>query len=480
MKKPDDFSHYFLYRWRYVIGYSLIAVLLVTLLLFAALFTPAGLSAAEMRAAATSASLSFSDSATLAVTNLPYHLFQSGIFSLFGISNFTIKLPSLLIALASAAGFIMLLRRWFTLNVAVLASLIAVTTGQFLYIAQLGTASILYIFWPILILLLGTQITRGTYKWRFAAKIAFVIAVVLSLYTPLSIYPLIAVILTVFLHPHLRAILRKLSKKRLAIITGIGALLLAPLGYLISQNPSLGLTLLGLPEQWPPNIAENAVTVFKQYFLFWEPSATTVMTPVFGLGSAMVIGIGLYRLFRTRETTRSYLVTLWFLSLIPVLLLNPSFTSVSFIPSMLMLAAGLTSLIGYWYRLFPLNPYARIGGLVPIVILVGVLISTGLIRYAYGYHYTPMVASLFSKDLTLLPKDTRTLVVSEKEKPFFDAVAKYRENLTVRQSVPTAGTFTITHEAQKKTLEGYSVERIVTNSSIDNADRYYIYQKDTN
>ncbi|HRQ86905.1 MAG TPA: hypothetical protein PLY16_02230, partial [Candidatus Saccharibacteria bacterium] len=69
----------------------------------------------------------------------------------------------------------------------------------------------------------------------------------------------------------------------------------------------------------------------------------------------------------------------------PVLLLNPSFTTVSFLPSVLMLAAGLTSLIGYWYRLFPLNPYARVAGLIPIVVLVGTLIFSGLERYFYGY-----------------------------------------------------------------------------------------------
>ncbi|UTX51026.1 glycosyltransferase family 39 protein [Candidatus Saccharibacteria bacterium TM7i] len=476
MKKPEDFSHYFLYRWRYVIGYSLIGVLLISLLLFAGLLTPAGLSEAEMNSAATSASLSFTNPETLAVTNLPYRLLQAGVFSVFGISTFTIKLPSLILGLISAAGFILLLRRWFTLNVAVLASLIAVTTGQFLFIAQSGTPSILYIFWPIIILLLGTQITRVK-KHRFAMKAAFVAAVALSLYTPLSIYPLLAIILTIFLHPHLRAVLRRLSKKRLAIISVLALFLVAPLVYLIVKTPSLGISLIGLPGTWPPNLLENAITVFKQYFLFWEPSATTVMTPVFGLGSMLVIAMGLYRLIRTRETTRSYLVTLWILCLIPILLLNPSYTSVSFVPSMLMLAAGLTSLIGYWYRLFPRNPYARIAGLIPIVILVAVFISTGLIRYAYGYHYTPTVATLFSKDLTLLPKDTKTLYVSEKEKPFYAAVAKYRDELTIADKRPEASSFTASRAAITTPPKGYKITRVVTNSASHESDRFFVYQK---
>ena len=89
---------------------------------------------------------------------------QAGVFEVFGINTFTIKLPSLILGLLSAGGLILLLRRWFTLNVAVLTSLIAIATGQFLFIAQLGAPSIMYIFWPVAILLLGTQITRGATK----------------------------------------------------------------------------------------------------------------------------------------------------------------------------------------------------------------------------------------------------------------------------------------------------------------------------
>lgn len=477
MKKPQDFSHYFLYRWRYTIGYSVIGLVLIALLLFAGIFTPAGLSPAEMKSVATTASLSFSDPVTLAVPHLPYHLLQAGIFSLFGITTFTVKLPSLIIGFLAAIGLILLLRRWFTLNVAVLTSLIAITTGQFLLIAQSGTASILYIFWPIVILLLGTQITRGASKWRFAAKLGFTVAIALSLYSPLSIYSLIAIILTISLHPHLRAIIRRLSKARLAIVMGAGLVILAPIIYLISLNPTYGMTLLGLPSEWP-NLIENTVTVLKQYFLFWSPSAGTVMTPVFGLGATLILGIGLYRLIRTRETTRSYLITLWMLCLAPVIILNPTFTTVSFVPLILMLAAGLTSLIGYWYRLFPRNPYARVGGLIPIIILVGVLISTGLIRYAYGYHYTPSIAPLFSKDLTLLPRDTTHLVVVKDELPFYNAVAKYRTGLTV-STTPPSGEFMTTKRAKIQDSRRYVITGIITNGYTDNADRYYSYKERT-
>jgi hypothetical protein len=249
-------------------------------------------------------------------------------------------------------------------------------------------------------------------------------------------------------------------------------LLSAPLGWLISMSPQLGLTLLGVPTVWPPDIGENILTIMRQYFLFWAPSTTEVMTPVFGLGSAILITLGLYRLVRTRETTRSYLIIFWIVCIIPVLILNPRFTSVALVPSVLMLAAGLTSLISYWYRLFPLNPYARITGLIPIVILIGALIVSGLARHLYGYHYMPQVAPLFSNDLKLLPKDTRQLITSDKEFDFYAAVATHRNDLSV-QRTPSADSIVVTQEA-RGTITGYAVTRIVTNGHTDDADRFYV------
>lgn len=470
-----DFSKYFLYRWRYVIGYTFIGLVLAGLLLFAGLYLPGGLSTSEMTSVVRSVSLSLSEPSTLAIVNLPYYALQAGIFALFGVSVLTIKLPSLIFAFLTAIGLILLLRRWFKPNIAVMASLIAITTGQFLFLAQSGTPSILYLFWPVLLLLLGTQVTRAV-KLRFIWKILFVIVAALSLYTPLGIYPLIAVGLAVVFHPHLRNAVRKLRRSRLVVVSIIFLALIAPLVWLITINPQLGITLLvGNPTEWPPDIAANALTVAKQYFLFWQPSTTELMTPVFGLGSAILIGLGLYRLIRTRETTRSYLIIFWIVCLLPVLLLNPGFTSVTFVPSVLMMAAGLTSLIGYWYRLFPLNPYARILGLVPIIILVGALIVTGLARYIYGYHYSPEVAPLFSNDLTLLPKDAKQLVVSDAEKPFFSAVSEYRGDLDV-VSTPTEETFIATREARAQ-LEGFEITDIITSSRSSEADRLYVMQR---
>ncbi len=474
MATPKDFSKYILYRWRYVIGYSLIGILLAGLLVAAGLYVPGALSQAEMNSVVRSESLSLSNPTTWAMANLPYYAFQAGVFELFGVSTFTIKLPSLILALASAIGLIVLLRRWFKPNIAVLASLIAVSTSQFLFIAQLGAPSILYIFWPVVLLVLATQITR-VHKLRFVWKILFGVSAALSLYTPLGIYILLAIGFAAVVHPHPRAIIRRLSRVKIAVVAAISLVIMVPLIYSLILRPSLGLTLLGVPNDWPPHLGENALTLAKQYLFFWEPSVTTVMTPVFGLGSALLIGLGAYRLIRTRETTRSYLIVTWLLCLTPALLLNPSFTTITYLPLILMLASGLTSLTGYWYRLFPRNPYARITGLVPIVLLVGTLIITGLARYGYSYQYSPSVAGLFSHDVSLLPKHTEQLIVSKSERPFFTAIGHYRPTLEVA-TTPSKDRIVVSRAA-RSTIQGYKITTIITNQRYYAADRFYVMER---
>lgn len=470
-----DYSKFTLYRWRYKIGYSIIGLMLVGLIGFAGRYIPGGLSVGEQASVVTSYSIDYTNLSSLVTLDLPYHLLQDGILHLFGADTFTIKLASLLIATLSAVGLIALLQRWFRPNIAVLASLIAVSTGQFLFIGQLGTPDIMLVFWPIALLLLGTQITREAPR-SLLWKILFALAVGLSLYTPLSIYVLIAIALTVSLHPHLRAIMRRLRPKKISLSLAALVVPLVPLVLALIESPQLGLRLLGMPEDGVVNIIENAQLFATQFFVFWQPDTTTVMTPVFGLGAFLLIVLGFYRLIRTIDTTRSYLIVSWLACLTLPLLVSPSLVAINFVPSVLLLAAGLASLIGYWYRLFPLNPYARIAGLLPIIILVGALVSSGITRYFYGYTYTPEAVRTFSEDLRILPADTAHVVADDAEVAFYEAVGGYNDSYSA-STQPEGDTITITRAAHNGAPDGYSITRIITNQWASDADRFYVYTK---
>lgn len=467
-----DITSLYLYKWRYIIGYGVIGIVLITLLLIAGLLLPGGISVTEQLAVIRSDSLTFTNLNSFAIVSLPFYILQECSITLFGVSDFSIKLPSLILGLLSAIGLIFLLSRWFPRNIAVLASFIAITTGQFLFISQNGTSSILYVFWPVTLLLLGVLISRSS-KYVFMWKVLFFIAAALSLYTPLSIYPLFAMVLAGFLHPHLRNIIRRLSKIRLMLAIVVGLIIISPLIYGIFTDPSLALKLLGVPAKFPDFIA-NIVTVGKQYFDFWHPSSSTLMMPVFGLGSMLLIVYGAYRVIRTSNTTQSYLIMTWLICLIPVLIINPTFTSVIFTPLVLLLTIGLQSLVRYWYRLFPNNPYARVAGLLPLMVLVLALVSSGLDRYVYGYYYQPQTTRNFNNDLQILPKKTSLLVVTPDELAFYQVVAHHNKDLTV-STTPTGTQFTATHNAFQP-YPGYTIAQIVTSNDRTDSDRFYIYK----
>ncbi len=466
-------SELFLYRWRYWFGYSIVAIGLIAILIFAGLYAPGGISAAEMQSVIKSSSINYSDFGSLAITNLPYHMLQQLSLVIFGVSILSIKLPSIILAFFSAIGLVLLLRLWFKPRIAVLASLIAITTGQFIFIAQDGTQGVLYLFWSVMLILLASLISNKK-KFRMLYKVSFFIFSALSLYTPLSIYMLIALATAIILHPHLRFMIRQLSKPKIIFAMTISAILAVPLVITVIKTPNLGLRLLGIPTQMP-DFGANFASLGAEYLGFAKPGGTTLMTPFFELGSMLIIAAGVYYVIKTRETAKSYVIGLWTLCLIPIIFLNPGFASATFLPLVILLASGLNLLLAKWYGLFPRNPYARIGGLIPVVILVAVLVTSGLDRYADGYRFDPNIAPNFSTDLKLIPQDTKNLVVTINELDFYKVVAAHNKQLNVSVA-PTGYTFLVSHEANK-TFEGYKVKQIIVSHGTNQSDRFYLYTK---
>lgn len=466
-------TEFFVYRWRYLIGYGLVAIGLVAVLILTSLYLPGGISNQEMKSVVDSSSTTLTNLGSSNVINLPYHLLQHASVVLFGVSLLSIKLPSIILAFLSAVGIILLLSKWFKPSIGVLASLIAITTSQFLFIAQNGTPDIMFLFWPIWLILLAYMVSNQQ-KYKLLWLIAFCCAAALSLYTPISIYIIIIFASVIIFHPHLRFILKHLPKIKLSVGVILGLLLLTPLVIAFISAPRVALAFLGIPSQWP-NFGANISSLFNQYFGFAKPGGTTMITPFFELGSMLIIAIGVYSVIKTRATSKNYVIMLWTLLLIPVIIFNPSFTSITFLPLVLLLASGLSKLLSYWYNLFPHNPYARMAGLVPIVILVIFLVLSGMNRYIYGYEYDPNIVLNFSNNLQLIPDGTKNIVVTNDELPFYGVVAKYNKSLTVSTS-PTSNTFLATRAA-KGTFSGYRIERIITSSTKDNADRFYEYKK---
>lgn len=476
-------TDYFLYRWRFVLGYGVIGLALVGLLLIVGLYIPGGLSESERQSAIASDALSFASFTPDDVVNLPFHLLQHLSLTLFGVSAISIKLPALILGFISAIGMFILLRTWFRRNVALITTVLVIATGQFLFVAQSGSPSIVYIFWSIWLLVAAMMVSRRA-RFGTAWKIALFAVAALSLYTPLSAYILLALASAIALHPHLRYVVRRLSKAKLAIGTACAIVLLIPLGYSLIQKPALIWQLLGIPAQWPDLFA-NLSQLLHQYFDFISPSSGALITPIYGLGSMIFILFGVLRLVTTKYTARSYIITAWLVLLLPILIINPNFVSVTFVPVILLMGMGIGRLLGHWYQLFPRNPYARIAGLIPLAILIGGMVFSGIDRYMYGYHYDPQTASNFSKDIRLLNAQLRqtttptSIIATAGEVPFYQMVARHAKDVSVSEpqtaTMPPSGTTLVTHNA-KPSVRFSNPEEIITDALSNDADRFYIYK----
>jgi hypothetical protein len=86
-----------IFRFRYIIGSSLVIIGLVAALVFVGVYLPGGISKDEIQSVITSNSIDFTKPSTLNIVDLPYHLLQKLSIDLFGVRVFSIKLITMFV-----------------------------------------------------------------------------------------------------------------------------------------------------------------------------------------------------------------------------------------------------------------------------------------------------------------------------------------------------------------------------------------------
>ncbi len=481
-----------LYRWRYYVGFAVIGILLVSLIAVVTFLSPGGVSKAEMNSVVAS---TFTPPETLLgkspenILDLPYRLFQKLSLAALDVTLIGIKLPSIVMAIGSILAFYGLLRLWFRRNVAIITSIITLVTGQFMLLAQLGTPAIGYIFWNIAILYSVSMLAQ-TEKYRVAWLVLSTIFAALSLYSPLQVYVVVALIATSIIQPHARFVVWSLNKVILAACFTLFLVLTLPLTLSAIAKPSIVLGILGIsPEHLIPNLHVIKTQVL-QYFGFISPGSGVAIRPAYGLGIVLIALIGLYRLFTAKYTAKSYILTVWAILLMPVIALKPEMVMITFVPVILLVGHGVDYLIGSWYRLFPNNPYARVFGLVPLSVLLFGLVFSGVERFVYGYHYDPRASNIFTTDLKLIdsvvdsnPGKEISLVVAPDQRKFYTVYSDrkvHTPHVRVLDSVPQVpGDVLLIHREAVVTRPA-NPSTILVNRVSNDADRFYLYKIGTN
>jgi hypothetical protein len=131
--------------------------------------------------------------------------------------------------------------------------------------------------------------------------------------------------------------------------------------------------------------------------------------------------------------------------------------------------------------MFPRNPYARIAGLFPIVILVVSLLLTNFDSFRLNYTYSPEILSNFSQDIEILQSsnlDTRNMIVSKDEENFYK-ILETEDKVNLSQGI-TGDQVIVSNKAYKEIdeiPENYKVIKILISSRDDDADRFYILKR---
>ncbi len=481
--KQNVLSEILLYRYRYIIGYLIFALVLIGAL-YMSFHVPGQLTAAERQSTVASATLSLQDPSAKDIVNLPYHLLQKASLHQFDITNLGIKLPSLIIGALSAVGLLWLLRRWLLRDsIAVFAICIFVAHKLFLSASQEGVPLIMLIFWLIFVLLFALKFTANNKSIIWGLLLSTSLA--LSLYTPLSIYVVICLLAAGVLHPHLRYVLGTVPKLNMTLFIAVAALLTAPLIYALAKNPMIMATLAGWPDATVTLelLRHNIKEIIKAFFFFWQPQLTTIgLTPIFGASTFVLMLFGALSLMRDHHSARSYML----LMTLPIVALpsifNPDFLIILSVPLLLLFGLGVETLLDEWYKLFPHNPYARVTALVPMIILLAGIMFGNLTYYLNGYRYSPDLSRYYSYDLslareTLTKYPNSTLLTNSNEQSFYNLLERDFSNVIVTSEPGEALSATTTVTQIAPAAQFGSLTYLTVDSYTNNGVRFYVYQK---
>lgn len=479
MRKRITISKLFLYKHRFKIGYTFLVIILLGLLFIMPLISPNGLSEAEMQSAVTSHNLTTESLTNGEIIDLPYHFLQKLSIDCFGLTAYAVKLPSIIIGVILSLFLVLLLNRWFKNNVAIITSVMTVFSAPFLYLAGTGTPLIMLVFWPTLLLWLGSKI-QGEKKPKVLYCFLFGFFLLFAVFTPHLIYLAAFILIYVLAQPHLRFTIKNLPKKPL--ITAI-VIFGAALVYLVINFLRFHYTAKVLI--WSEDFSfgqffANIKDAFLPFFSWSGNAESTMLSPMIGLASLSIAITGLISTAKGFFASRNSIATMLILFTVFISGLNTDSAILIILPLAILSAHGIRYILEKWYGLFPENPYARVAGFIPIATFLGLILIPSLNYYMFGYRYNLNVADEFTNDLELIYKhvDQKTTLVARHDSLefyFYKILEDKTEyKIVTPAEAPKTEIATIGYmESMSNTRE---LSRIITSPKSAESDRIYIYK----
>ena len=465
-------SKLFLYRHRFVIGYVMLGIIFCLFLFSMPIVAQSGLSNAEMESATSSYYIGKTGIFNGDLVDLPYRVLQKFSIMIFGLTPYAIKLPSVIVGLLLGFLLILLLNRWFKNNVSLLASCLIILSTPFLFLAGSGTPLIMLVFWPTLLLWLGSKI-QGEKRPKPMYSFAFAIAMLASIFTPYMIYFAVFCVFFVLFQPHLRFILKNLPKLPLIMVCLILIGGFTVLGISIHNHPETIMELLFASDFQIGNFFNNITSGLAPVFSWHNTVESVFLSPLISLPILALALIGLFSTTKGFFASRNSIATILLIFCLVITGFNPQAVIFFILPLSILIAHGLKYILEKWYGLFPENPYARISALLPLSVLFGIMLVPGSLQYIYGYRYNPNIANEFSYTLEIIRENMTEGALYAPENTSFYKILEDSTDIRVVDAVE--GDKIACLGKLEKTPEKYTISQIITSPMRENSDIIYVY-----
>ena len=467
-------SKLFLYKYRFLIGYVILGVAFIALLLVLPLFSQHGLSQAEMDSATSSFSLGVNSPFEGDLVDLPYRALQKASISILGLTPYAIKLPSIIIGLIFGLLLILLLNRWFKSNVSLIASCLIVLSTPFLFLTGSGTPLIMIVFWPTLLLWLGSKI-QGEKRPKPSYCLLFALALLLAIFTPYMIYFVAFCVVFVILQPHLRFVIKSLPKLPLALVGLLIAGGITALVINIVNHPQTLTELLFTKDYDIANFGGNLAAGFSPLLNWSNTFESVFLTPLVSLPMFALVLIGLFSTTKGFFASRNSIASLLLVFTVVITGFRPDAIIFIILPLSILTAHGIKYILEKWYGLFPENPYARVAAILPLTILFCLMIIPSLLQYIYGYRYNPNVATQFNYDLPIIRKNLTDEVLLAKENYDFYKILESSTNIKVIPDIDGPAYEKLAVLRGQEESSRYTLSQIITSPMTEESDIIYLY-----
>lgn len=387
----QSIREYLAASWRTIGAWGGLAVVLVTALCWRLNSLVPGYAGSEVQAYQSSMSFRHLLDSPL---NAPYFLIARLLHFLHPDSYLVVRVASVLVGLFVLVIFAMLLRHWHDDRTAIIGTLLFGLSAWFLHTARLGTPDIA-LFGVFCLVACGFWLKHTK---SGLALLACFLGIALLMYIPGMIWFIAVGIIWQW-----KAIDR-VFKRHLVVVTAGGLLFLsslAPLAWGLYKHPDLIKQFLALPQQWPTPIQIAKNLLLAPFHLFVHNSADPITwlgtAPIFDVFSLVMLVLGVYLYLLHWRLARTPIFIMILLVAAGLMAVGSPVTFSVIIPFLyLLVAGGVSYLLGVWFSVFPRNPIARSFGWVMAGIVIGLACIYQVTHYFIGWPQASATRNTFT------------------------------------------------------------------------------------